>query len=159
MLVLATTLMGYASKITQAQIVPAPIGTSDAVIFEPNSGAALFGYDPVDYFIKGRAVAGKPEIIHNARNLIWRFSNAGNREAFIASPSTYIPLYGGYDPLEVAAGRLVGANPEIFSILGQSLLMFRSESSKQKFIGDPTAQAAAEQNWPNLSRELVRPRP
>lgn len=147
------------SATAQAPVVPNAIGVTDAIISDPNTGLALFGYDPVDYFIKGRAIEGRKEITLEAQGLNWRFSNRGNLEAFRASPQTYIPRFGGYDALDIAAGRLVAGSPEIFTIFDQQLVFFRSEKSREAFRADSGAHAKASANWPVLSRSLVQPKP
>ena len=141
---------------------PAPviqeIGVSDAIIADPNGGIALFGYDPVAYFTDKRAALGKTALALTEGGLVWRFLNEGNLEAFRESPAAYAPLYGGYDPVDIAAGRLVVGNPEIFAVVDDRLVLFRSHMSKATYLEGPSPRRNAEAMWPQMSRALVHSR-
>src|SRR5258706_12666523 len=56
----------------------------------------LFGYDVVSYFTEGHERAGSPAIKSEYKGVTFRFSKAGNKELFDASPDKYIPQFGGY---------------------------------------------------------------
>lgn len=143
-----------------AQTAPSDgVGISDAIIADPNSGTALFGYDPVAYFIDGRASVGDPAINAIVQGFVWRFVNEGNREAFIADPAAYIPAYGGYDPLDVAAERLVAGRPQLFAVVDQRLMFFRNEATRETFLAKPALRAEAAAKWPVVSRGLTSARP
>ena len=132
------------------------IGVSDAVIADPNSAVALFGYDPVAYFIDERAAMGLPAINLIEFGLVWRFVNEGNRDAFKADPAAYIPAYGGYDPLDVSRERLVAGRPEIFAVIDGKLMLFRNDEARVRFIADDALRAEAAKKWPGVSRGLSR---
>ena len=132
------------------------IGVNDAIIADPNSGVALFGYDPVAYFIDGRAIAGLPGVNLIEQGLVWRFTNEGNREAFKADPAAYIPVYGGYDPRDVARERLVAGRPEIFAIVDGKLMLFRHDDSRDATVASAGLRAEAARKWPSVSRGLAR---
>ena len=48
-------------------------------------GVAIDGYDPVAYFEQGEPVEGSRSHTHEWQGATWRFANAENRFAFIAT--------------------------------------------------------------------------
>src|SRR5579885_1986663 len=82
----------------------------ERIVVDWHSGLAIDGYDPVAFFTEGKPVAGSADFELRYVNVIWRFSNPGNRAAFAAAPDVYMPQYGGYDPLGVARGLAVAGN-------------------------------------------------
>ena len=147
--------------LSQAQVPVAPpqIGLGDAIIADPVSGTALFGFDAVAYFAAGSAVPGNQRLTVTRFGLVWWFRNEGNRQAFAGSPDAYVPLYGGYDPLAIVAGQLVVGDPEIFAIVDDRLVLFRSTTARTAYLAGPDPARAAAARWPALSRSLVDARP
>src|SRR5262245_48742542 len=78
--------------------------TTELVVSDQQTGLALYGFDPVAYFVDGRARQGSPKLEWHYAGVVWRFCNEGNRAAFIERPADYVPRFGGYDPLAVARG-------------------------------------------------------
>ncbi|HSR90757.1 MAG TPA: YHS domain-containing (seleno)protein, partial [Gemmatimonadales bacterium] len=76
------------------------------------SGVAISGYDPVAYFTTASAVEGSPEITATEAGATYRFSTKANRDAFVANPARYLPVYGGYCAYGVAHGHKVNVDPE-----------------------------------------------
>jgi hypothetical protein len=123
------------------------IGLSDDLVADPRSGAALFGFDPVSYFIDGKAVMGANDISLVWRGHKWRFAKRENREIFERAPEAYLPKIGGLDPLRLADGFMAAADPRIFLINDKGLWLFRNERSRAQFLADPSARMRAEKNW------------
>jgi YHS domain-containing protein len=67
-----------------------------------HSGVAISGYDPVAYFTTAKALKGSPEITATYAGGTYRFSTTANRDAFLADPARYLPVYGGYCAYGVA---------------------------------------------------------
>ena len=59
-------------------------------------GIAIKGYDPVAYFVEGRAIKGKKQFEFKWQDAKWRFANQKNLEMFSGDPDKYAPRYGGY---------------------------------------------------------------
>ena len=135
--------------------VPPETGVGDAIIADPNKALALFGYDPVAYYTSGRAIEGQSKLSAVVEGLVWYFQNEGNREAFIANPAAYIPVFGGYDPTEIVTGKLVASNPAIFEIIDQRLYLFRTGETRLRYLADGSLRRQAQQQWPVLSKSLV----
>ena len=77
--------------------------TTERVVVNRFSGLAIEGYDPVAYFTDGKAVRGSEEHSYKWLNTTWYFSNDEHRRAFVASPISYAPQYGGLCAEGVAA--------------------------------------------------------
>src|SRR5262245_64449334 len=119
------------------------------------TGLAISGFDPVAYFTEGKALFGRPEIELNFDGAVWRFTNEGNRGAFVSHPDVYAPRFGGYDPLAIGRGRSVQGHPLIWAVSGQRLYLFYSEQARTAFLADPgRIIETAERKWPDLARTL-----
>ncbi|MDH5540414.1 MAG: hypothetical protein OEY03_13510 [Rhizobacter sp.] len=56
----------------------------------------LEGHDPVGYFVANAAVKGDPAIKVEHLGVTYRFASAANKATFLASPSSYMPQFGGF---------------------------------------------------------------
>src|SRR5215213_915746 len=79
-------------------------GTSERVVVDRHSGLAISGFDPVAYFTEARPIIGRAEFEQEFAQATWRFRNEGNRSAFLQDPGTYMPRFGGYDPVALSRG-------------------------------------------------------
>lgn len=88
---------------------------------------------------------------------VWRFLNAGNRDAFAANPEIYGPQFGGYDPIDIARGVAYAGNPRFFVVTGQRLYLFGREQSRDAFAADPAKFIKdAQARWPDLRKTLAQ---
>jgi YHS domain-containing protein len=142
-----------------AGLVFAPQGraaTTELVISDPLTGIALYGFDPVAYFVDGEAREGSAGFELTHAGLVWRFRNEGNRAAFAEQPGAYMPRFGGYDPVGVARGVSASGYPALFAIHDNRLVLFASEENRKTFLASPNAALdAAEAAWPKLAQKLV----
>lgn len=130
--------------------------TSERIVSDPRSGVALYGYDPVAYFIDKSARPGIAEYEFRFANLIWRFRSEANRKAFADSPEKFVPEFGGYDPLAVVQGVPLEGNPAFFAVHEQKLFLFSREESLMRFLESPQKLfEAANAAWPAVQRKLV----
>jgi hypothetical protein len=130
--------------------------TTELVISDPLTGIALYGFDPVAYFIDGEARAGLAGFELNHAGLVWRFRNEGNRTAFAERPGDYMPRFGGYDPLGVARGVAASGYPSLFVIHDSKLVLFASEENRKAFLASPNETLdAAKAAWPKVAQKLV----
>jgi hypothetical protein len=131
--------------------------TTERVVVNRFSGLAIEGFDPVAYFVDGRALVGLPEFEASEAGAVWRFRNEGNRASFVAHPDIYGPRFGGYDPTDLARGVTVAANPRFFLISGQRLYLFSREENRDVFAGDPGRfLREANARWPVLEQDLAQ---
>jgi YHS domain-containing protein len=147
-----------ASSDTRVSItaLPALPATGELVVSHRVAGIALDGFDPVGFFEKARPVPGKAEHELQHGGATWRFATQANREAFMATPDVYMPLFGGHDPLAVAAGRAVAGRPHHFAVLDGRLLVFSLAETRDRFAGSPDMLAQATARWPDVERQLAR---
>lgn len=130
--------------------------TGERIVRDPNTGVALYGYDPVAYFIEKAARTGEPQYEFSFGGLVWRFRSEANRAAFMHSPDTYMPAFGGYDPIAVAGGVPLEGHPAIFTVHGQKLFLFSRDESLTKFLGNPeNLLQSARKEWPSVEKKLV----
>ncbi|PSC07104.1 hypothetical protein SLNSH_00560 [Alsobacter soli] len=127
--------------------------TTQRVVVDPLSGIALFGYDPVAYFVDGKPVPGSPDHEWRWSGATWRFASAANKAEFQRAPESFAPAYGGYDADAVLRRSPVAADPSVFAVRDERLFLFRSPEARDAFFatGGP---AAADQIWPGLLAEL-----
>lgn len=126
-------------------------GLNDRIVSDPSTGIALYGFDPVAYFTEGKAVRGRRDVEAEWNGAAWRFASEANRAAFLSSPETYAPRFGGYDPSAVATGVAVAGHPLIFRIEGERLYLFHTPQTRDGF-GD---LASAQQSWPKVEAGLT----
>jgi hypothetical protein len=129
--------------------------TTERLVVDWHTGLAIGGYDPVAFFTDGRPLAGSANFEFPYAGAIWRFRNAGNRDAFAAQPDIYMPKFGGYDPIGVTRGVAVAGNPNVWLIAGERLYLFYDRGRLDKFVIDAERMSAeAERKWPDVRRAL-----
>jgi YHS domain-containing protein len=130
--------------------------TNELVVADQLAGVALFGFDPVSYFLDGTARAGLDSYELSFRGLTWRFRSEANRTAFRAEPDVYVPRFGGYDPIALVRGAPVAGHPSLFVVHEGQLFLFHQPENRAKFLAEPTpAIEAARSAWPLARRSLV----
>jgi hypothetical protein len=131
-------------------------GMTERVFVDPVSGLAINGFDPVAYFILGRAVAGRAGHEVEWENATWRFASSGNAAAFRKDPDVYMPAFGGYDGESMLRGAPVAPDPNLFSIVLNRLVFFRSPEGRDAFLaGGAGSLEAAEAKWLALKPQLA----
>ena len=82
-------LMGMAllllTALTAAMVTVSAPARAGMTVFTA-SGAAIEGYDPVAYFMDGKAVEGQDAYTHDWKGVAWKFASAEHRDAFAANP-------------------------------------------------------------------------
>ncbi len=142
--------------VAAAAVFSAMAVTSERIVRDPLSGLALYGYDPVAYFVDKAATPGDAEYEFRYAGLIWRFRSEANRAAFSRSPELFVPEFGGYDPIAVADGIPVEGHPAHFAVHEQKLFLFAREESLAKFVSNPeNLLEAAAKAWPTVLKKLV----
>jgi YHS domain-containing protein len=150
---LAIVLIGPA--ICGFPLRPVGAATTERIVVDPNRGLAISGFDPVAYFTDSKPMMGRAEVEYSFAGATWRFRNEGNRAAFVEHPEVYIPAFGGYDPVAVAAGTGTPGHPQIWVIVGERLYLFYNPQAGRAFAADPDSViAAAERKWPAVLRTL-----
>lgn len=113
------------------------------------------GFDPISYFIDGQARPGNSRFQASFGGVVWHFTSEGNRAAFVESPQSYVPAFGGYDAVAAASGLIVAGNPQHFVVQGSRLYLFRHAENRALFLAQSQIAREAERNWPELRHRLA----
>ena len=133
----------------------ATAATTERVVINRHTGLAIDGFDPVAYFADAAPKPGRAGLEFRHAGASWRFSNEGNRAAFVAAPGVYMPRFGGYDPIALARGAAAAGHPMLWSIVGKQLYLFHSAETLAAFKGNPeSAIEAADRHWPEVLHGL-----
>lgn len=122
-----------------------------AQVNKSSKGIAVNGYDPVSYFQK-KPLEGKSSIKVKFKDATYLFASEENKKAFIANPSKYLPIYGGYCAYAMGFdGSLVDIDPETFKIINGKLYLFYNQyfnNTKEKWDKDErNLMKKADENW------------
>jgi YHS domain-containing protein len=130
--------------------------TTELFVSDWQTGIALYGFDPVAFFVEGAPLRGSALFEVQHAGAVFRFRNEGNRAAFKANPEIYMPRFGGYDPVAVGRGSPAAGYPNLFVIRDERLFFFATEKNRASFLATPKeAIAAADTAWPRVKRGLV----
>ncbi len=113
------------------------------------------GYDPVAYFVSGKAVEGKSSFAASYQGINYYFANASNRDAFKANPTKYEPQYGGWCAYAMGNdGSKVEIDPETFKIENGKLYLFYNKyftNTKKSWDKDEAhLMKNADANWAKI---------
>jgi len=120
--------------------------------FNLEKDIAIQGYDPVAYFKQDKALKGEDQFSTSYQGVIYNFSSADNKEAFLKNPSAYEPQYGGWCAYAMGKnGEKVEINPETFKIINNRLYLFYNKyfnnTLKSWNKDESDLKAKADVNW------------
>lgn len=84
---------------------------------------AVGGYDLVSYHQKGGPVIGTGHHLANHEGNIYAFASAENKAAFEATPSQYLPAFGGYCAYGAALGKKFYGDPSVYEVVDGTLYL------------------------------------
>lgn len=123
------------------------------------AGVALAEYDAVSYFQAGGPLKGSAKFYATHEGATYLFANAENQRAFVKSPASFIPQFGGWCAYAVADSKSkVEVDPKSFLIQDGRLLLFYNGffgNTRKKWTETKDKDAAtflkeADKNWPAL---------
>jgi YHS domain-containing protein len=134
-------------------------GAKELILVNTDSnGVVLQGYDPVAYFTQKAAVQGDPKFNATYKGATYYFTSEANQKLFKENPAKYAPQYGGYCAMAVAMGKLEDADPKMFTIHNNKLLVQHNEKAHQMFMSNPDGfHQKADQQWPGLVEKNGKP--
>ncbi|MEO6316129.1 MAG: YHS domain-containing (seleno)protein [Chitinophagaceae bacterium] len=120
--------------------------------FNLSNGIGISGYDPVAYFMPGKAVKGSKEYAVVYEGVVYYFSSAANKETFKQNPAKYEPAYGGWCSYAMGAkGEKVEINPSTFKIVDGRLNLFYNRFFSNTLTDwnkdEPSLKKKADANW------------
>jgi hypothetical protein len=114
---------------------------------------AIKGYDPVGYFVDGKAEQGSEAFSYEWLGATWLFANSAHRNLFVAEPMAYAPQYGGLCAEGVPNGEVtVNIEPESWQIIDGKLYL----SAAADFQDRPLNFSKAEEKWPSVHAKLTQ---
>jgi YHS domain-containing protein len=118
-----------------------------------DEGYAINRYDPVGYFIDGKAIRGSTEFTTTFEGAKYAFASAGNLKIFMKEPKKYKPQYGGYCAYGLVYGSKSSIDPEQWEIVdGRLYFMINPgtmsiwQKSKNNYI------KIADKAWKNITK-------
>ena len=119
---------------------------------------AIQGYDPVAYFIQGKAVEGKRTYSVLHEGITYQFSSQQNKAAFMTQPAKYEPQYGGWCAYAMGAtGERVAVDPETFKVVNGKLFLFYNKffnnTLKSWNKDEKNLHSKADVNWSKLYKQ------
>jgi len=91
---------------------------------------AINGYDPVAYFVDGKATEGSPDHSYEWKESKWQFSSPENLARFKSEPARYLPEFGGWCSFAVTKGFTANPNSESWMVHEDRLYLFADEKVK-----------------------------
>ena len=152
-------------------LVPSPVQPLDSALSAPQDDTrtgiehynlskkklALDGYDPVAYFPEhgGKATKGLEAITATHQGITYRFATEANKAAFLKSPASFEPQYGGWCAWAMSDGKgdKVAIDPQSFTVEDGKLYLFYdglfgdTRKSWTKAGGAPKLAGKATENW------------
>ncbi len=134
-----------------ANFAPPALAKPDAIYTSWRNNLAVGGYDVVSYF-DGKPLKGNPKYQTHWRGADWLFVSQSNLQAFLQTPETYAPAYGGYCAWAVAKGKLAKGNPKYWTLRDGRLFLNFNERIQAQWLHRPDVLIAlADRQWPGLS--------
>ncbi len=131
-----------------AMAVTAIFAKDKVLLSADANGVVLQGYDPVAYFTQGSALKGEERYKATYKGGTYYFASDANKKLFRKDPAKYAPQYGGYCAMAVSMGQLEEADPKMFTIHRDKLLVQRNEKAHQMFMANPDSlHDKADQQW------------
>ena len=122
-----------------------------SLVFTDKKGVALEGYDPVSYFTDGRPVQGDKKIEATFNGALYHFVSQEHRATFEKDPTKYAPAYGGFCGYAASVGKVRPANPLIWSIVDEQLIVQHTKGADELWKKDIAGnKAKADRYWPLL---------
>lgn len=136
---------------TLVLVAAATVAKEKTLVNADTNSVVLHGYDPVAYFTEHAAVKGDPKYKATYKGTTFYFASDADKKLFKKDPAKYSPQYGGYCAMAVSMGQLEDADPRMFTIHNDKLLVQRNEKAHQMFMANPDMlHQKADQQWPEL---------
>jgi YHS domain-containing protein len=126
---------------------------ADLIYTSWHNNLAIKGYDSVAYFTEQKPVKGSDAYELTWQGAIWRFSSAESLALFKSDPKRYAPQYGGHCAYAIAQSKLVGIDPEQFTLIDGKLYLNYNAEVQQTWLAERDAFIEqADKIWPSLNK-------
>jgi YHS domain-containing protein len=95
---------------------------------------AIKGYDPVSYFVNGKAREGSSLHTYEYRYYRWYFDTDKHLNMFKESPGRYIPKYFGFAADAVTRGFRRQADPRVWTMIDGDVYLFSNKQERDKWM-------------------------
>ncbi len=120
----------------------------NAVADDPEARLLLKGADVTAYFTQGKYVQGSAQFRSNYEGVDFRFASAEAKALFDASPTQYLPQYGGYCANGLVYGIPWGGDANTWKMINGKLYIFGGQGSLDAFMVDEKQNLAlADKYW------------
>lgn len=144
--ILRSALLASALVVTGAASLPTLAQAAEEVNL--TNGMAVHGYDVVAYFTEGKPVEGNGSYTASYNGASYQFSNAKNRDMFMADPAKFAPQYGGFCAFGTAMGRKFDGDPQAWTIKDGKLYLNLNKKVQARWSKDiPGFVKGADHNW------------
>lgn len=117
---------------------------------------AIKGYDPVAYFVDGKAVEGNVQYSHRWLGAIWYFASAEHRDLFVKEPSRYAPQYGGYCADGVSFGTVTtNVDPRAWRIIDGKLYISYDPGAAEGMETNKSKVPESQKHWADVQQTLI----
>jgi YHS domain-containing protein len=113
-----------------------------------NSVTAVNGYDVVSYHTTKKPLRGNGHYLVVHDDVTYLFANKENQQKFEASPSKYVPAYGGYCAFGASVGKKFVGDPEVWRIVDNKLYLNLDVEIQSQWLKDvPGRIKTANSKW------------
>lgn len=138
-------------------VLAVAIAHSAELVNVDKAGLALQGYDPVAFFVEGKAIPGNPAITASHQGAIYRFSSEQHREAFGKDPNRFAPAFGGFCAYAVSRNQTAPVEIGTWQILHDRLVLNYDAKVRTLFDAEREENLKkADMNWPSLMVKGVK---
>lgn len=124
---------------------------ADPAVYLNNSGVALSGNEPIEYFTAKAPVKGLATLSIQYHNATYWFASQENRTSFLAEPHRYAPQYGGYCAYAAALGKKAPGDPTQWSVVEGKLYINYDARIQKLWLSDaPGYIKSADSKWGDL---------
>ena len=116
-------------------------------------GKAIRGFDPVSYFLSGKAEKGSPEFNYSWGQANWTFSSREHLEIFRANPEKFAPQFGGFCAYGASEKHKAPTDPEAWTIVNGKLYLNYSHKVRQLWLPDTATRIPAAINYWNSLKQ------
>ena len=148
-----TMAMMAAAPLTQADpLRPVDPITQDLARKLPKSWegkkVAVGGRDVLSTGSNNGLLQGSKEYSAEWDNTMWYFVNAENRDLFLENPEKYVPQFGGFCPVALAAGKAKIGRTNQFTRIDNKLYLNYNKHNRDNFASAPEDYILrAQVNW------------